>query len=173
MIGAVAGPFILFPLWGVGGALLLTFFVDLSARSARSRSPGGSRRGRRSRPFPRSGSPARTRASPGRLLLALAAGSGFLFFSLEVVWTHLIGAVLGNSVYAFAAMLAAVLIGLGIGGALTTFRFRGMPHIPVVELGSLLFAGAIVLAISSSQWPAVPDSLALLATTRDPSEKRR
>ena len=164
VIGAVAGPFLFFPLWGVGGALLLTFFVDLTAclgalALARRMTP---RAADSTRPADR---PAVASVPlPGsRLLLALAAGSGFLFFSLEVVWTHLIGAVLGNSVYAFAAMLAAVLIGLGIGGALTTYRFRKTPHIPIVELGSLLFAGAIVLAISSSQWPAVPDSLALLA----------
>jgi len=160
VLGAVAGPFLLFPLWGVDSALLLTFVVDLGAallayglaRQLALRSP--------SRPCSEiitAPDAARPREA---LLLALAGGSGFLFFSLEVVWTHLIGAVLGNSVYAFAAMLAAVLIGLGLGGMLTTVRFRQRPHIPAPELGSLLFAGAVVLAISSSQWSAAPEALA-------------
>lgn len=159
--GAIVGPFVLFPLLGLDSALLVTFVVDLAASLAAlalARLPP-SREEVRSPPATIGGSDSR---SSNLLLLSLAAGSGILFFSLEVVWTHLIGAVLGNSVYAFAAMLAAVLIGLGIGGFLTTVRFRASQHVPVAELGALLFAGAVVLSISSSQWPAVPGALALL-----------
>jgi spermidine synthase len=162
VLGAAAGSFVIFPLAGIDGALLLTLAIDLTASvvafGLALRFPP------RPQPISTLGEPGALGRSrgPGSLLLALAACSGFLFFSLEVVWTHLIGAVLGNSVYAFAAMLATVLIGLGLGGVLTTVRFRNQPHIPMAELASLLFAAAIVLAISSSQWPSVPDALAYI-----------
>jgi spermidine synthase len=47
-----------------------------------------------------------------RLLLAAAFTSGAVFLSLEVIWTHLVGVVLGCSIYAFSWMLTAVLLGL-------------------------------------------------------------
>jgi spermidine synthase len=111
------------------------------------------------RPFDRA---TRVRVPGLALLVGIAALSGFVFFALEVVWTHLVGTVLGNSVYAFAAMLAAVLVGLGLGGALTTLRFPKEAHIPTAELGNLFLVGAALVAITSSQWPAVPDTLARL-----------
>lgn len=49
------------------------------------------------------------------LLLLAAFGSGLAFFALEVIWTHLIATTTGSSVYAFASMLAMVLLGLLIG----------------------------------------------------------
>ena len=49
------------------------------------------------------------------LLLAASFLSGWIFFALEIIWTHLIGAVIGGSVYAFSAMLATVLTGLLAG----------------------------------------------------------
>ncbi len=49
------------------------------------------------------------------VLLTAAFLSGAVFFALEIIWTHLIGAVVGGSVYAFSAMLATVLLGLLIG----------------------------------------------------------
>ena len=53
--------------------------------------------------------------SLARLLLLAAFGSGLAFFALEVIWTHLIATTTGSSVYAFASMLAMVLLGLLIG----------------------------------------------------------
>jgi spermidine synthase len=49
------------------------------------------------------------------VLLTASFLSGAVFFALEIIWTHLIGAVVGGSVYAFSAMLATVLTGLLIG----------------------------------------------------------
>ncbi len=65
--------------------------------------------------------PHRERGSivPGEawLLLAGAFACGLIFFALEVLWTHLIATTIGCSVYAFAAMLTGVLLGLWIGAA--------------------------------------------------------
>lgn len=163
ILAAFLGPFLLFPKWGVDGTLLFAFGVNatvcLVATAMAARLDPISAVDEPRRPLERLG----REPSPGLLLLVtIAALSGFLFFALEVVWTHLVGTVLGNSVYAFAAMLAAVLVGLGLGGALTTLRFAGKSHIPAAELGNLFLAGAALVAITSSQWPAVPDTLTRL-----------
>ncbi len=50
-----------------------------------------------------------------RLALGLAFAQGTLAFILEVVWFHLIGTVIGVTTYAFALMLFAILLGIGLG----------------------------------------------------------
>jgi spermidine synthase len=54
---------------------------------------------------------------PHRVVFVLAFLQGVLVFVLEVVWTHLIGTVLGVTVYAFAVMLTVILLGIGSGSA--------------------------------------------------------
>ncbi|MBK8255503.1 MAG: fused MFS/spermidine synthase [Polyangiaceae bacterium] len=49
--------------------------------------------------------------------LALAFASGLLVFAAEVVQTHLLALLIGNSAYAFGIMLAAFLVCLSIGAA--------------------------------------------------------
>ncbi len=49
-------------------------------------------------------------------ILVVAFSLGLVSFSLEVLWTHILAMVVGNSSYAFGIMLFAVLVGLGIGG---------------------------------------------------------
>ncbi len=49
--------------------------------------------------------------------LPLAGLSGVVFFAFEVIWLHLIAAVLGNSTYSFSLLLGIVLLSLGLGGA--------------------------------------------------------
>ncbi|HTJ80217.1 MAG TPA: fused MFS/spermidine synthase [Polyangiaceae bacterium] len=50
-----------------------------------------------------------------RVLWVIAFASGFLVFAAEVVDTHLLTLLIGNSAYAFGLMLAAFLVCLGIG----------------------------------------------------------
>lgn len=50
-------------------------------------------------------------------ILPLVLLSGGVSFGYEVLWTRLLGHVLGGSIYAFATMLASVLVGIAIGGA--------------------------------------------------------
>ncbi|MBN2399878.1 MAG: fused MFS/spermidine synthase [Candidatus Aminicenantes bacterium] len=52
------------------------------------------------------------------VLLVSALGLGLVSFAGEVVWTHLLAMIVGNSVYAFGVMLIAVLVGLAMGGYL-------------------------------------------------------
>ncbi|MCU0668681.1 MAG: fused MFS/spermidine synthase [Myxococcota bacterium] len=51
-------------------------------------------------------------------ILPLALLSGGVSFAYEVLWTRLLGHVLGGSIYAFATMLASVLVGIAVGGAI-------------------------------------------------------
>ena len=50
-------------------------------------------------------------------ILPLIALSGMVSFTYEVMWSRLLGQVLGGSVYAFATMLASFLGGIAIGSA--------------------------------------------------------
>ncbi len=52
------------------------------------------------------------------LILPIILLSGAASFSYEVLWTRLVGHVLGGSIYAFATMLASVLVGIAVGGAI-------------------------------------------------------
>jgi len=62
--------------------------------------------------------PAAPRAAGGAgWILPLVALSGVASFSYEVLWTRLLGHVLGGSVYAFATMLASFLAGIALGSA--------------------------------------------------------
>lgn len=59
-----------------------------------------------------------------RMALGLAFAQGILAFVLEVVWFHLIGTVIGVTTYAFALMLFAILIGIGLGSLVLPFVVR-------------------------------------------------
>ena len=128
-IAAAAGPYVVFAAIGVDGALLLTAFDLVVAAIAwwlAGRLPD--------RPLVATGSDAPAElalSGRGRLLIAVSAICGFLFFALEVEWTHLIAAVCGNSVYSFASMLAAVLTGLFAGGVIAWRLLPQDTEVPV------------------------------------------
>jgi len=165
LLGAIAasvvGPYLLFPAWGLDGVLRFVFLVNATVSAI------GLLLARRARRAERSADPARDEpppAGPGgteglRLLYPLAVYSGFQFFALEVLWTHLIGTVLGNSVYAFAAMLGVVLAGLGLGAWITGRRHRDDAAVPLSEVGVVLVIAALFLAATASRWPDVPGAL--------------
>jgi spermidine synthase len=64
---------------------------------------------------------AEAKGAPGerlpRVFFFIAFASGFLVFAAEVVDTHLLTLLIGNSAYAFGLMLAAFLVCLGVGAA--------------------------------------------------------
>jgi len=62
--------------------------------------------------------PPETRLAGAAAILPIALVSGAVSFTYEVLWTRLLGHVLGGSIYAFASMLASVLLGIAIGGAI-------------------------------------------------------
>ncbi len=83
------------------------------------------------------------------ILLIAAFGSGFIFFALEVLWTHLISAAIGCSVYAFSAMLTMVLAGLLIAA----FRVDRIARKTTPISYSLIFQfSALMLVIQLRMW---------------------
>src|SRR5882724_134763 len=138
---ALLGPYAILPVVGVRGSLwlcfattALVFAVTLSlcdrAPDLRSSADVGARR---------------ALDADAWLLLAASFASGAIFFALEVLWTHLIGTVLGSSVYAFSSMLLMVLVGL----LLSAWRVeRGATMAP----GFLLQCCALAVLVQLRSW---------------------
>lgn len=158
IVGAFAGPFLLFPSFGVTSTLMFSGAVDLGVA-------GVVYRLWLARPYLHRPALVKSHASSAfswrglRTLLGIGFVSGLLFFALEVVWTHLIAAVLGNSVYAFAGMLFFVLLGLWLGGVLATVLFKEQRPISPFVSSLLLILGSALLAVQKSQWDRIPNRL--------------
>jgi len=155
ILGAIVGPYLIFQRLGLTGALGLTFLLDLVV-SLLALALAGYRVRPRIKELAKNLDVEHGRSVGQGPLLILAFASGFLFFGMEVVWTQLISAVLGNSVYAFAAMLALVLIGLGIGGVGSVLFFKDRKPGSVITVAGLLLIGGFALAWQHRQWPQVP-----------------
>jgi spermidine synthase len=85
-------------------------------------------------------------------ILPLIGVSGAVSFTYEVLWTRLLGHVLGGSVYAFATMLATFLTGIAIGswlasGRMAASRRRAAASFAWAQLGTGLLSFAAYAAI--------------------------
>ncbi|MFN7971574.1 MAG: hypothetical protein U0166_04380 [Acidobacteriota bacterium] len=162
LLGATAGAagsmYLLFPRYGMTGSLAIVALVQgavvIAAFGIDTRLGGAPA----SAAMP---APACSGAQPGGIgiLLGIAGLSGVVFFSYEVLWIHLVGAVLGTSVYAFGIMLAMVLAGLFAGGiaASTLFARGGQVGAGVLGLALALASAALLLAFG--MWDDVPGIL--------------
>jgi spermidine synthase len=93
------------------------------------------------------------RRSVDRLLGILALASGLLVFAAEVVDTHLLALLIGNSAYAFGLMLAAFLCCLSVGATLAEwFDRRFEQH----ALAIALFVTAVALLLILPLWGQLP-----------------
>jgi spermidine synthase len=88
--------------------------------------------------------------------------SGATALGAEVVWTRLLGLLLGATVYTFSIILAVFLVGIAIGSAAASALLRGAMR-PRVAIGvcQLLLAGGIawtafMLSDSLPYWPVNP-----------------
>ncbi|UQA59554.1 fused MFS/spermidine synthase [Polyangium aurulentum] len=89
---------------------------------------------------------------PPRATLAFAFAQGALAFVLEVVWFHLIGTVIGVTTYAFALMLFAILLGIGLGSLILPLVARVSRRPPAaIFVWSMLLAG-LGVALSLRGW---------------------
>jgi spermidine synthase len=97
-----------------------------------------------------------------RKAYVLAALSGLLVFSCEVIATHLLALVIGTSVYAFGLMLAIFLICLSLGTPLARWLERRVPGraLPI----SLGLTGIALLA-SLPIWDQLPRLFVALGPT--------
>jgi spermidine synthase len=114
--GVLLGSYVLLPKGGLSGALYLCGAVNFGIAAA---SVLLAKRVLATYPDEAS-APSATSAveasgfSP-TLALGLSFAQGAVAFSLEVVWFHLIGTVIGVTTYAFAIMLFSILLGIGMG----------------------------------------------------------
>jgi predicted membrane-bound spermidine synthase len=88
-------------------------------------------------------------------ILPLALLSGAVSFAYEVLWTRLLGHVLGGSIYAFATMLASVLVGIALGGALGA-RFATTPRAAARGFAFAQVATAVLATLAFRALDAVP-----------------
>jgi spermidine synthase len=119
--GAVGAGFLLLPRLG----LLATIHVGVAVNGLVFLAAALVARGA----APPAASPmSRSAAAPvaGRWILPLVLISGAVSFGYEVLWSRLLGHLLGGSVYGFATMLASFLAGIAIGSAVAS-RFASSP----------------------------------------------
>lgn len=155
IIGTLVGPYWSFPSWGLHGTLIFTAAIDITV-AVEILVLSGNIQPKILRRIDLSCMVSNwniVRQHP--VLLTISFFSGFLFFGLEVLWTHLIGAVLGNSIYAFAAMLALVLSALGIGGLLSATIFKEDKPISPLVTGIMLLGASATLVWQYFLWPQV------------------
>jgi spermidine synthase len=159
--GAIAGTlcaaFLLMPELGLRrtvwvGAALNALVFGLAALLARSAplapAPAGSR--------------VRAAPAPDAWWILPAIGlSGAVSFAYEVLWTRLLGHLLGSSVHAFATMLASFLLGIALGSALAarlaSSRERAALGFALSQLGIAVTAYAVFAV--SGQLPELSASL--------------
>ena len=97
-------------------------------------------------------------AAPAGFVLAASAAVGFSFLLMELVWYRMLSPILGGSTYTFGMILAAALLGIGLGGAAYSLLRRDRPA---------TLAGFALTCALEAVFVAVPfalgDRLALLA----------
>lgn len=96
--------------------------------------------------------------TPVWLVSTMAAGTGFVFFMMELVWYRLLGPILGGTTFTFGLILAVALLGVGLGGVAYACLFaRRPPSLQALAASCLLEAAALAVPF------AMGDRLALLA----------
>jgi len=167
-LGAVAGTllsaFVLIPAVGVSrtqfiavavnvGVAVLAFAIDrgLAARSVPD-ADAAAKRGEPSAAAPL----AAAWVWPTRLAFWGTAVSGMCALALEVLWTRGIATSVGSTIYSFAVMLAAFLVGIWLGSWLhATFPLRRVPE--SVQFGAALVLAGLLSFGASYAIPALPE----------------
>lgn len=83
----------------------------------------------------------------GRRWILYAATAGFVGLGAEIVFTRIFAAVVLNTVYAFSEVLLGVLLGIALGGFLSSGLARRAPRKLDGFAGMLLAASAVMLAL--------------------------
>jgi spermidine synthase len=157
--GALLASYAAIPLAGLDGTLFLASGINVlvavvALRLPRGRTPDAQPGEVEAREVKDEGGPRLGRATA----LGFAATQGVLSFSLQVVWFHLIGCVIGVTVYAFSIMLSVILLGIGAGSLfLPRLRGRLRASSAVVFGGSAIVMGvgvalSLLLWIASRTW---------------------
>ncbi|HEX4824838.1 MAG TPA: fused MFS/spermidine synthase [Candidatus Polarisedimenticolaceae bacterium] len=103
-----------------------------------------------SRATPESPRPSESGTVPGRWLIGTFAASGAAAMVLEVAWTRGLALVFGSSVYAYASMLGAFLIGLASGAACATAFLKRRPGADATLAFSIALGAAGLLSFGTA-----------------------
>jgi spermidine synthase len=167
-LGTLLASYALIPALGLDGTLWLAAGLDLLVAVVAlviSRDRGAAA-APEAAPAP---APAEEPASwhlPPVAVLSLAFAQGALSFALEVVWSHLIGTVIGVTTYAFALMLFAILLGIGAGSAVVPRLAKRRAPASIFVFAMLALALGVALSLlgwdrfgqlaSGARWLAFP-----------------
>ncbi len=97
-----------------------------------------------------------------RFVLSAAAGVGFAFFLMELVWYRMLAPLLGGSTYTFGLILAVALAGVGLGSAAYSRSGRGPARLS--SFAATCALEALCLAVPY----ALGDRIAVLAAQVGP-----
>lgn len=159
-LGTLASTYLLMPSLGVrgtiGAACGVNFAIFLGAATLASR-PGFTGTGRTIVPVLAA---SRAEAPPGkesqRLLLLGAFLTGAVALAYEVIWTHILSFLIGNTVYAFGVMLFTFLCGLGWGAHLVA-RHLPRPGVWARALAASQLVLGLAVFITLRLWDHIPD----------------
>ena len=160
--GTLASTYLLMPTWGVRGALFIACGINVSIFLAVVALARGGVEGTKAREESSLASvaPGSSRSRHVTLILVLGAFlSGAVALAYEVLWTHVLAFLIGNTVYAFGVMLFTILAGLGIGAQIVARRLRNPAWWPQALAASQLFL-AIAVFTTLPLWDRVPDIFA-------------
>jgi len=155
LLGAMAGvmisAYLIFPFFGLFGATVVACIANLliAVLVFRFKPSDLARNGMQA--VPAAAQTLYTPASPEPLdspsiamVSFLAFISGLIIFALEIIWTHLLAAVIGTSIFAFANMLFAVLLALYLAAR----REERLISDSRTPLSWLVLWGSVLLALS-------------------------
>src|SRR5207249_111438 len=94
-------------------------------------------------------------SSASRWLLLGSFLTGAVALSYEVVWTHTLSFLIGNTVYAFGLMLFTLLAGLGMGAHIVATRLTG-PQLWARSLAGSQTLVGIAVFLTLPVWLRVP-----------------
>jgi spermidine synthase len=169
LLGAMAGvmisSYLILPFLGLWGATILACIANLCiavlvyrfrpSDLVRDRMLVSSEKPR----GPQEASPAYLEDSPSfGTVCFLGFISGLMIFALEIIWTHLLAAVIGTSIYAFANMLFAVLLSLYVAAR----REERLALVSRTPLSWLILLGSAFLAFSIPFYALSPLLFSLL-----------
>ncbi len=163
-VGTLASTYLLMPMLGVRGTINmacganLAIFLGIAAWASR-----------RPQPLPDQSAPVSRAAlenvsgsaekNPRAVLIVGAFLTGFVALGYEVVWTHVLSFLVGNTVYAFGTMLFTFLCGLGLGAWFVAHRLTSSETWARALAGSQLLLG-LVIFLTLPLWNRIPDVFA-------------
>ncbi len=124
-VGTLLSDFLLIRFWGLGKSLALIAAVNTAVAF------GAFALDRQSPPAQPEAEALLQDAPPPRskclLIPFLALAGGFLVLIQEIIWAHMVGQFLDNTVYGFAVVLFTIIAGLGLGALLAARRVVNQP----------------------------------------------